>query len=162
MQIHTADLCDAHESNVYVAEPLFKDFGGLDSFYGKITTVKCFEDNSLVRDTLNSPGSGHVLVIDGGGSTRKALVGDILARKGVDNNWSGIVVHGCIRDSRVIATIKIGCKAIGTVPLKTQKKGVGEKDVPVHFANVKFVPGHYLYADKDGIIVSEKNLFAKT
>ena len=162
MQIHTADLCDTYESSVYVAEPLFEDYGGLESFYGKISTIKCFEDNSLVRDALNNPGSGRVLVIDGKGSTRRALIGDILARIGADNNWSGMVIYGCIRDSSVIATINIGCKAIGTVPLKTKKKGIGEKDIPVQFANVKFVPGHYLYADKDGVIVSKKNLLTQT
>ncbi|MCY4641728.1 MAG: ribonuclease E activity regulator RraA [Gammaproteobacteria bacterium] len=162
MQIHTADLCDANESSVSVAEPLFRDFGGLVSFYGKISTVKCFEDNSLVREALKGPGAGHVLVVDGGGSTRRALVGDILAQSGADNHWAGIVVYGCIRDSGIIATIKIGCKAVATVPLKTEKKGAGEKDVPVHFANVDFIPGQFLYADEDGIIVSKKNLLTQT
>jgi len=97
-------------------------------------------------------------VIDGGGSIRRALVGDLLAQAGADNNWSGIVVNGCIRDSEVIATIKIGCKALGTLPMKTDKKGIGEQDLSVHFADVDFVPGHYLYADEDGIIVSADNL----
>lgn len=158
MTINTADLCDAHESSVSVAEPLFQDFGGVESFHGKISTVRCFEDNSLVREALKSPGDAQVLVIDGAGSRRRALVGDLLAQAGADNQWAGIVVFGCIRDSQVISTIPIGCKALATVPLKTEKKGAGEKDVPVHFANVDFVPGHFLYADKDGIIVSEENL----
>ena len=158
MQINTAGLCDAYESSISVAEPLFRDFGGLGSFHGKITTVKCFEDNSLVREVLKSPGAGHVLVIDGGGSKRRALVGDVLAQAGADNHWAGMVVYGCIRDSSIIATIKIGCKAIASGPLKTEKKGAGTKDVPVRFSGVDFIPGHFLYADKDGIIVSPKNL----
>lgn len=158
MQFKTADLCDDHEGNVSVAQPLFKDYGGNISFAGQIFTIKCFEDNSLVREALKSPGEGRVLVIDGGGSTRRALVGDLLAQAGADNNWSGIIVNGCIRDSGVIATIGIGCKALGTLPMKTDKKGIGEKELTVHFADIDFVPGHHLYADEDGIIVSPNKL----
>lgn len=160
MQFKTADLCDAHEDIIAVAQPLFRDYGGNTSFCGKISTIKCFEDNSLVRETLKKPGAGQVLVIDGYGSTRRALVGDLLAQAGADNDWAGIVVYGCIRDAGIIATIKIGCKALATVPLKTEKKGVGERDVPVCFADIKFVPGQFLYADEDGIIVSPKDLLA--
>ena len=158
MTISTADLCDAHESSISVADPLFQDFGGIESFHGKITTVRCFEDNSLVREALKSPGASQVLVVDGEGSMCRALVGDLLAQAGAENQWAGIVVFGCIRDSRVISTIQIGCKALATTPLKTEKKGAGEKDVLVRFANVDFIPGHFLYADKDGIIVSAKDL----
>ena len=160
MQFKTADLCDDHEGKVSAAQPLFRDYGGKISFYGQISTVKCFEDNSLVRKALKSPGEGKVLVIDGGGSTRRALVGDLLAQAGADNSWAGIVVYGCIRDSGIIATINIGCKAIGTMPMKTDKKGIGEKDLAVHFADIDFIPEHYLYADEDGIIVSPTNLLA--
>jgi len=151
MTFKTADLCDDHEDKVSVAEPIFADFGGNISFSGKIFTIKCFEDNSLVREALKTSGEGRVLVVDGGGSMRRALVGDLL-------DWSGIVVNGCIRDSGVIETISIGCKALGTLPMKTEKKGIGEKDLTVHFADVDFVPGHYLYADEDGIIVSAEDL----
>ena len=158
MTINTADLCDAHESSISVADPLFQDFGGIESFHGKITTVRCFEDNSLIREALKSPGASQVLVVNGGGSMRRALVGDLLAQAGAENQWAGIVVFGCIRDSRIISTIQIGCKALATTPLKTEKKGAGEKDVLVRFANVDFIPGHFLYADKDGIIVSAKDL----
>lgn len=160
MQFKTADLCDDHEGGISVAQPIFKDYGGNISFCGKISTVKCFEDNSLAREALKSPGEGQVLVIDGGGSMRRALVGDLLAQAGADNNWAGVVVFGCIRDSGVIATINIGCKALATFPLKTEKKGIGEKNLSVHFADVDFVPGHFLYADEDGIIVSPKDLLA--
>lgn len=158
MRFKTADLCDSHEDIVSVAQPLFRSYGGNVSFGGKISTIKCFEDNSLVREMLKGPGEGRVLVIDGRGSTRRALVGDLLAQAGADNGWAGIVVYGCIRDADVIATIKIGCKALATVPLKTEKKGMGEKNIPVYFADIDFVPDQFLYADEDGIIVSPKKL----
>lgn len=160
MQFKTADLCDAHEDVISVAQPLFCNYGGNTSFCGKISTIKCFEDNSLVREILKRPGTGQVLVIDGGGSTRRALVGDLLAQAGADNRWAGIVVYGCIRDAEVIATIKIGCKALATIPLKTEKKGTGEKDIPVYFADIEFIPNQFLYADKDGVIVSPEDLLA--
>ena len=154
----TADLCDDHSDSLKIAQPIFKDYGKRVSFGGEISTVKCFEDNSLVRGQLEKPGNGRVLVVDGGGSTRCAMVGDILAQMGSDNGWSGIIVYGCIRDSGVIATIDIGVKAIGTLPLKSVKKGVGEIDVMVHFADVDFIPGQFAYADEDGIILSPQAL----
>ena len=154
----TADLCDEHSDSLSVAAPMFRDFGRKISFGGPITTVKCFEDNSLVREQLEKPGNGRVLVVDGGGSMRCAMVGDILAKMGADNGWSGILVYGCIRDSGVIANIDIGVKALATLPLKSVKKGVGEVDVKVHFADTDFIPGHYLYADEDGVIVSPSAL----
>ena len=154
----TADLCDEHSDTLKIAQPLFNDYGKNISFGGEISTVKCFEDNSLVRRQLEQPGNGRVLVVDGGGSTRCALLGDILAQMGADNGWNGIVVYGCIRDSGVIATINIGVKAMGTFPLKSFKKGEGEIDITVHFADVDFVPGQFAYADEDGIILSPKAL----
>lgn len=150
----TADLCDEHSDSLSVAAPMFNDYGKNISFAGSITTVKCFEDNSLVRQQLETQGNGRVLVVDGGGSMRYAMVGDMLAKLGADNGWSGILVYGCIRDSGVIATIDIGVKAIATHPLKSVKKGAGEVDLSVHFADIDFIPGHYLYADEDGVIVS--------
>ncbi len=150
----TADLCDDHSDNLSIVQPLFRDYGKNISFSGEISTVKCFEDNSLVRKQLEMEGKGRVLVVDGGGSTRRAIVGDILAQMGADNGWRGIIVYGCIRDSGVIATIDIGVKAIGTLPLKSVKKGEGEIDIPVHFADVDFIPGQFVYADEDGIILS--------
>ena len=154
----TADLCDEHSGSLSIAQPLFRDYGKKLSFAGEISTVKCFEDNSLVRKQLEQPGNGRVLVVDGGGSTRCAMVGDILVQMGSDNGWSGIIVYGCIRDSGVIATIDIGVKAIGTLPLKSVKKGEGDIDVKVHFADVDFIPGHFAYADEDGIITSSTSL----
>lgn len=154
----TADLCDDHSDALSIAQPMFNDYGKNIAFSGQISTVKCFEDNSLVRKQLEQPGNGRVLVVDGGGSTRCAMVGDILAQMGADNGWNGIIVYGCIRDSGVIATIDIGMKAIGTMPLKSVKKGEGEVDICVHFADVDFIPGHFVYADEDGIILSATSI----
>lgn len=158
MSFATADLYDQHGDKLQVAQPLFNDFGGKMRFHGQIATVKVHEDNSLVRAALEEKGEGRVLVIDGGESLRCALVGDMLAQLGKDNGWSGIVVSGCIRDSAVIITIDIGVKALGTNPRKSVKKGAGDRDIPVTFAGVTFTPGHYLYADEDGILISAENL----
>lgn len=137
---------------------MFSSFGGRPAFYGRIATLKLFEDNSLVRKALESPGDNRVLVIDGGGSLRQALVGDQLAALGVKNGWAGLVVYGCIRDSRAIGTMEIGVLAIDTHPMKTIKRNVGEADIPVSFGGVTFTPGEWLYADEDGVIVSANAL----
>lgn len=158
MEFKTTDLCDAHTDKVRVADPIFLDFGGKVTFGGKIATVKVFEDNSLVRTALEEPGKGRVLVVDGGGSLRCALVGDLLAELGCKNGWAGIVVNGCVRDIDDMGEIGIGVKALSTHPMKSIKRGQGERDVTVHFADVDFVPGQYVYADSDGIIVSAEKL----
>ncbi len=158
MNFTTADLCDEFESLVKIAEPLFQNYGQIKSFYGEIAAVKVFEDNVLVRKTLETEGRKGVLLVDGGASTKVALVGDQLAQIAYENGWAGIVVNGCIRDSAEIAKIPIGIKALNTFPKKSFKKGLGEVDVPVEFAGLVFNPGDYLYADLDGVIVSEKNL----
>ena len=158
MSFTTADLYDEYGEKLQVAQPLFNDFGGRLKFHGQIATVKVHEDNSLVRTALEENGAGRVLVIDGGESLRCALVGDLLAQLGKDNDWAGIIVSGCIRDSAVIITIDIGVKALGTNPRKSVKKGAGDRDIPVTFAGVTFTPGHYLYADEDGILVSKEKL----
>lgn len=158
MEFLTTDLCDAHEDKVRVVEPMFNSFGGKPAFHGRIATLKLFEDNSLVRKAVESPGEGRVLVIDGGGSLRRALVGDQLAALAVKNGWSGIVVYGCIRDSRAIGEMDIGVFAIDTHPMKTVKKNIGEADIAVTFGGVSFVPGEWLYADEDGVIVSSETL----
>jgi regulator of ribonuclease activity A len=160
MHLLTTDLCDAHEDKVRVVEPMFNSFGGKDAFFGPIATLKLFEDNSLVRKALESPGDGRVLVIDGGGSLRRALVGDQLAALGVKNNWAGVVVYGCIRDSRAISEMDIGVFAIDTHPMKTVKRNAGEADIAVTFGGVTFTPGEWLYADEDGVIVSATKLHA--
>lgn len=154
MSFQTTDLCDAHEGAVNVVEPMFQSFGGKAAFSGQISTIKCFEDNSLVREALGKPGAGRVLVVDGGGSLRCALLGDQIAALAAKNRWEGVVVYGCIRDSEAIDRVDIGVRALATHPLKSVKKGVGDIDVPVTFGGVTFRPGHYLYADADGIIVA--------
>ena len=156
MILLTTDISDDLGDDARVAEPVFRDFGGLAIFDGPISTVKCHEDNSLVRQALEEPGNGRVLVVDGGASMRCALFGDMLATVAEDNDWTGLVVNGCIRDSAERATIDIGVKALATHPRKSVKRGVGERDITVHFAGVTFTPGEYLYADDDGIVVTAK------
>ena len=158
MDFKTTDLCDAYADNLQIAEPVFGDFGGRLAFCGAIVTLKLFEDNSLVRSTLEQAGQGQVLVVDGGGSIRCALLGDQLAELAATNGWAGIVINGCIRDSAAIAAIDLGVKALAVHPLKSVKRGTGERDKPVRFADVHFIPGHYLYADEDGLLVSERAL----
>jgi len=163
MEYQTADLCDQHEADVRsgrvrVVEPLFRAYGGVAAFHGPVATLKVYEDNSLVRQALENSGHGRVLVIDGGGSRRCALVGDQLAQLGAKNGWAGIVVFGCIRDTRAIGSMPIGISALDTHPLKSIKKGIGEMDVPVSFGGVTILPGEYLYADADGILVSPSPL----
>jgi regulator of ribonuclease activity A len=166
----TTDLCDAlfeqrpnatgaadfatRALPLAVVDPIFRDYGGRRAFAGPIRTLKVFEDNVLVRDALSERGDGRVLVVDGGGSLRCALLGDQLAALGVENDWSGIVVFGCIRDSAAIATMDLGVKALATHPLKSVKKGAGDRDIPVTFGGVTFLPGSWLYADEDGIVVT--------
>lgn len=158
MSIQTADLCDQNPGKVRVVAPMFRTYGGRSAFGGAIATLKLHEDNSLVRQALESPGNGRVLVVDGGGSLRCALVGDQLANLAVRNGWSGIVVYGCIRDAKAISGMEIGIRALDTHPLKSVKQGVGEADLTVTFGGVSFRPGDFLYADEDGIIVSESAL----
>jgi regulator of ribonuclease activity A len=154
MACNTTDLCDQLGDAARVAAPLFRDFGGAVGFAGPISTVKCHEDNSLVRAALQEPGAGRVLVVDGGGSLRCALLGDMLAQFGVDNGWAGILVYGCIRDAGAIARMPIGVKALAAHPRKSVKRGIGERDVAVRFADVTFLPGDMLYADVDGVLVT--------
>lgn len=158
MEIKTADLCDAYAPELRVAAPIFRDYGGMTGFAGPISTVQSFEDNVLVRAALEQPGQGRVLVVDGGGSLRCALVGDLLAALGVQNGWAGIVVNGCIRDAATVARLPIGLKALASNPLRSEKSGLGARDLPVSFAGITFFPGHYLYADEDGLIVAARAL----
>jgi regulator of ribonuclease activity A len=158
MNIQTADLCDAYEDKLAVVSPMFRSYGGRSAFGGPISTLKIFEDNSFVRKAVESAGNGRVLVIDGGASMRCALVGDQLAELAVRNGWAGIIVHGCIRDSKAIGDMDLGVFALGTHPRKTVKRNVGEAELPVTFGGVTFVPGHHVYADEDGVIVSEAAL----
>lgn len=155
--IVTPDLCDDFPE-VQVVEPMFGNFGGRDSFGGEIVTVKCHEDNSIVKEQVGLPGEGRVIVVDGGGSMRNALLGDMLAEKAASNGWAGLIIYGCIRDVDVIAETDLGVQALGSNPRKTEKRGLGDLNVPVTFGGVTFVPGQYVYADNNGVIVSEKKL----
>lgn len=157
-RIKTADLYDAYGDALQVAEPVFRHFGRREAFAGPIATVKVFEDNTLVRANLETAGGGYVLVVDGGGSLRCALVGDLLAQLAIDNEWAGIIVHGCIRDSREIDAMDIGIRALATNPAKSDKRGEGRENLAVRFAGATFTPGHYVYADADGIVVSDRDL----
>jgi regulator of ribonuclease activity A len=158
MQHATADLCDKHIDKLQVAEPIFVDFGAIACFEGEIHTLKVFEDNTLVRSALEKDGTGKVLVIDGGGSFRCALIGDNLAALAIQNNWRGMVVYGCIRDSKQISEMEVGVKALNTNPTKSVKRNEGQENIEIRFAGVDFKPGMYLYADEDGIVVSDFQL----
>ncbi len=158
MTFTTADLYDKYGDDLKVALPIFKDYGAKRIFHGPISTVKAYEDNSLVRTALEEPGEGRILIVDGDESLRCAMLGDMLAKLGMENGWSGIIVFGCIRDSDVIATINIGVKALNTNPRKSLKRGLGDRDIPVSFAGITFNIGEYVYADTDGVIVSEKKI----
>lgn len=159
MQNITADLCDKYSDTLKIAEPIgLKNYGGNTTFFGKIHTVKCFENNHFVRAALEQNGEGKVLVVDGGGSLRCALLGDMLGELAVKNKWNGVIIYGCIRDSAAMAKLPLGVKALNTHPLKSVKKNEGEENITLHFAGIDFIPGEYLYSDEDGIVVSGKEL----
>ena len=156
--IKTTDICDEFAGNVQVCEPMFTSFGAVESFRGAISTVRVHEDNVLVRDALEEVAPGHVLVVDGGGSMRCALVGDKLAGIAASRGLVGIIVNGCVRDARELAGIQVGVFALASHPLRSRKEGVGSKDVTVEFGGVTWTPDHYVYADEDGIILASKGL----
>lgn len=155
--IITPDLCDEFPE-VKIATPGFNNYGGIKAFGGEIVTVKCFEDNSVVKEQVGLPGKGRVMVVDGGGSMRHALLGDMLAEKAASNGWAGLIIYGCVRDVDEIGNTDVGVQALATYPRKSEKRGLGDLDVPVTFHGVTFQPGQYVYADNNGIIVSEKPL----
>ncbi len=152
MTHNTTDISDALHPNVGYVHPEYRSFGVKTHFSGEIVTIKCFEDNSLVKQLVEEDGTGKVMVVDAGGSKRCAMLGDMLAAKAVENHWAGVIMYGMIRDSHEINTMNIGVKALGTHPLKSIKNGVGERNIVVQFSGVTFTPGEYLYADPDGII----------
>lgn len=153
----TPDLCDSHPE-VAVAAPVFRDYGGSPAFCGRIVTIDCFEDNSRVRDLVATDGRGKVLVVQGGGSLRRSLLGDMLAERAVANGWGGFLINGCVRDVEALAKLPLGIKALAACPVKTEKLGKGEVDVAVAFAGLAFSPGHWLYADANGVVVADRNL----
>jgi regulator of ribonuclease activity A len=154
----TADLCDAFAPDVHLAAPIFRDYGGVSRFAGPMETVRVSEDNVLVAQALETAGMGRVLVVDGGGSLRCALVGGRLALLAHANGWAGLVINGCVRDSAEIREIPVGVRAINTSPMRSGKTGSGQLGRTVNFAGVTFSPGHFLYADEDGIVVADHNL----
>jgi regulator of ribonuclease activity A len=158
MTFTTADLHDANEGKVRIALPGLHNFGGRRKFHGPIATVRVHEDNALVRAALEQQGAGRVLVIDGGGSLRCALVGDKLAELGRKNGWAGIIVNGCIRDSVAIAGMDMGVKALAATPARSGKCGTGEQNRSVTFLDVTFRPGEFVYADEDGTLLSSEKL----
>lgn len=158
MAYSVPDICDEYIAESAVLEPLFSDFGGKRKFCGEVVTVKCFEDNSLLRDLVRSEGHGKVIVVDGGGSMRRALLGDLLAADAARNGWQGIVINGCVRDVEILATIDLGVKALGCHPVKTDKRGEGQQDIPLGFAGAAIRPGDWLYADPNGIVVTPRQL----
>ena len=155
----TTDLCDKYGDQLRVAEPIgFRSFGGRREFHGRIETVQCFEDNTFVRATLEKDGTSKVLVVDGDGSNRCALLGDNIAELAHKNGWNGIIIFGYIRDSVAVSAIDIGVIALGTTPKKSAKDNLGTVNLTVRFADVDFVPGEFVYVDEDGIVVSDKEL----
>lgn len=161
---NTCDLCDDYKSDdsgeFRVLPPVFRHFGGLSTFCGEVITVKCFEDNSVVKSMLDSQGQGRVLVIDGGGSLRKALVGGNLATGAAKNGWAGVVVFGCVRDVVELKAAQVGIAALALMPLPTEKRGEGQAGGAVSIAGVRVASGDWLYADEDGIVLSSKALHA--
>ncbi|REJ05856.1 RraA family protein [Microbacterium bovistercoris] len=149
----TADLYDEHGDALQSLPLQLRSFGGVTAFEGPIRTVRCFQDNSLLKGLLSTPGDGAVLVVDGAGSLVTALMGDMIAQLAVDNGWAGVVIHGCVRDSVAIGRMPLGVKALGTNPRKSRKDGTGEVDVVLSFGDVVFRPGARLYADEDGVLV---------
>ena len=153
----TPDLCDQFP-DVQVAEPVFRNFGGQERFAGPAETVKCLNENSRVRELAMTPGEGRMIVVDGGGSLRRALLGDLIAGNAVKNGWSGFVIFGCVRDVEVLATLPLGVQALASHPMKTDRRDLGEVDVPVSFAGVSVTPGDWIYADANGVLVAHARL----
>lgn len=158
MNFSVPDICDEYLPQLQVLEPLFRPYGGRLKFCGEIVTIKCFEDNSLVKQNLATDGTGKVMVVDGGGSLQCALLGDMLGAMAAKNGWRGLVINGCVRDVEILKTIDIGVSALNSYPRKSEKKGIGDLNIPIHFAGVDFKPGQYLYADENGIVVAREKL----
>ena len=158
MFIDTSELCDLYAEQVDVVEPIFSSFGGVSNFYGKVTTVKCFESNGLIAEVLEENGEGRVLVVDGGGAVRRGLIDVELAQLAVDNGWEGIIVYGAVRQIQQLENLDIGIHALAPIPVSADESTAGESDVPVNFGGVTFFPEDYIYADLTGIILSQEPL----
>lgn len=158
MRIDTSTLCDIYSDQVDVVEPIFSSFGGKSAFHGKITTVKCFESNGLIEEVLEEDGTGRVLLVDGGGAVRRALIDAELAQLAEDNHWEGIVVYGAVRQIDILENLDLGIQALAPIPVGAEASEVGEIDTPVNFGGVTFFPEDYLYADLTGIVLSPEAL----
>ena len=158
MFIDTSELCDLYAEQVDVVEPIFSSFGGVSNFYGKVTTVKCFESNGLIAEVLEENGEGRVLVVDGGGAVRRGLIDVELAQLAVDNGWEGIIVYGAVRQIQQLENLDIGIHALAPIPVSADESSAGERDIPVNFGGVTFFPEDYIYADLTGIILSQEPL----
>jgi regulator of ribonuclease activity A len=159
----TCDLCDAFRDDptaLRVLPPLWHDYGGLPRFAGPVQTVQCFEDNSLVKTLVESPGDGRVLVVDGGGSLRRALVGGNLAAAAARSGWAGVVVFGAVRDAAELRQAATGIRALALCPMPPAKRGEGRQGLAVSLAGTVVRPGEWLYADADGIVIAEQALHA--
>ncbi|RGC70757.1 putative regulator of ribonuclease activity [Micromonospora sp. MW-13] len=149
----TADLYDRHGDALGSCDTQLRQYGALPAFHGPAVTVRCFQDNALIKSVLAEPGDGRVLVVDGGGSLHTALMGDLIAGTAAGNGWAGVVINGAVRDVAALAALPIGIKALGTNPRKSTKTGAGERDVPVSFGNCTFAPGDEVHSDDDGVVV---------
>lgn len=158
MEYNTSELCDVYLDQVDVVEPMFSSYGGRSSFGGQITTVKCFEDNGLIREVLEQSGVGRVLLIDGGGSLRRALIDAEIAQLAADNEWEGLVVYGCVRHVDELDELEVGIHAMASIPVGADQQGSGDVDVAVNFGGVTFLPEDHLYADNTGVILSPEPL----
>jgi regulator of ribonuclease activity A len=158
MIFKTADLCDEYAAELQIVAPVFRHFGGRVCFAGPASTVKCFEDNSRVKEAVGEPGNGRVLVVDAGGSTRCAVLGDLLAKQAADNGWAGAVIYGCVRDSADLAGFPLGVIALASMPLRSERKGEGQRDVPIQVPGARVQPGDWVYVDTDGMVVAGRKL----
>lgn len=149
----TADLVDEYGDKLDSCDLQLRQYGARASFHGRIATVRCHEDNALLKSVLSEPGAGQVLVVDGGGSLHRALMGDVIAAIARDSGWAGVIIHGAVRDVALLRTLDLGIKALGSNPRKSTKTGAGEHDVPVTFGGCTFTPGAEVYSDDDGIVV---------
>lgn len=154
----TADLYDRFGEDLRVCAPLYRDFGGRIAFAGTAVTVKCFEDNSRIKEALDEPGAGRVLVADCGGSLRCAMLGDMIAERAVAQGWAGVILDGCVRDVLRLAELDLGIKAIAATPRKSNRRGEGQRDIPVQIGGVLVHPGDAVRCDRDGIVVAAPEL----
>jgi regulator of ribonuclease activity A len=153
MTATTSDLYDQWGERLRVLPPVFQDYGGRAYFDGEVVTVRCFEDNSRIRELLGTPGVGKVLVVDGGGSLRCALLGDLIAGQAVTHGWEGVVIYGCVRDRAALKSLALGVRALGTVPRKSVRRGEGQTQLPIEIGGIACRPGDRLTADEDGIVL---------